>query len=212
MRLQEERLNADDLLRLAAFRYLADMEVEMIGLDQRQNDCRLKANHAFGTACIFERRMRSLERRRNWITYLGIAVPALTGSFILSFGKDWLPYLAVVAGITAATQLALSLWSIVAKWDDKYSYALRAMEAQTKLFNSWEKLAKYPPPDLELRMKELADEDERQENSDKAQNISDEERRYGLRKVLYQYGLVCVICKNKPTSMKSSQCDTCGNF
>jgi mobilome CxxCx(11)CxxC protein len=181
-------------------------------VEQLRNDCRQKANYAFGTASIFERRMRRLERRRNWITYLGIVVPALVGSLVLSFGKDWLPYLAALAGIMVAIQLAISLWSIIAKWDDKYSYAVGAMQAQTKLFNSWERLAKYPPPDLEPRAKELSDEDERQENSDKAQNVSDKEKRYGLRKTLYQYGLTCVNCKIKPSSMKPSKCDTCGNF
>jgi mobilome CxxCx(11)CxxC protein len=170
-------------------------------VDQLRSDCRTKAHYAFGTSSVFERRMRRLERRRNWITYLGIVVPLLVGSLVLSFGKDWLPYVAVPAGLVGAVQLALSVWSIVAKWDDNYSYAQGAMQAQTKLFNAWDRLAKYPPTDLAQRVKELSDEDERQENSDRAQNISEKEKRYGMRKTLYQYKLPCASCKIQPPSM-----------
>jgi mobilome CxxCx(11)CxxC protein len=182
-------------------------------VEQLRNDCRQKANYAFGTASIFEHRMRRLERLRYTITYLGIIVPVLVGSLALtSLGKTLLPYMEFPAGVVITLQLALSIWSIIAKWDEKYLYALGAMQVQTKLFNSWNRLAKYPPPDLERRVHELLEKDELQENSDLAQNVSDKEKRYGLRKTLYHYGLTCATCQIKPSSMKPSKCDTCGNF
>jgi len=174
--------------------------------------CSDKRFQAFGTGKIFERRVKRLERRRNWITYLGIAVPLLVGSLGLSFGGNWVKYLAVPAGIAAAIQLILSLWSLVARWDDKYVYAVSAMQAQTKLFNSWDFLAKRQPANLEQRIDDLAAEDQRQETSDIAQGILPEEKRFAMRAALYHYGLVCLACKIQPPSMKASKCDTCGNF
>lgn len=167
----------------------------MAPVDLLVKDCREKAYYAFGTSKIFERRRRRLESGRNWITYLGIVVPLLVGSLGLSFGKEWAPVLAVPAGIAITIQLVLSLWSVVYKWDDKYSYSIRAMQEQTKLFNAWDGLAKQPPADLGQRIKDLAAEDQRQETNDMAQNISEKEKRFGMRKTLYQYGLACQTCK-----------------
>lgn len=174
--------------------------------------CRDKAFYAFGTSKIFERRMRRLELSRNWITYLGIVVPLLVGSLALSFGKEWVVFLAVPAGIVIAIQLALSVWSLVAKWDDKYSYSINAMQAQTKLFNAWDQLGKRRPEDLEKLVDELNVDDQRQEALDLAQSISEKEKRYAMRYSLFHFAQACRSCKTKPASMKPTNCDTCGNF
>lgn len=184
----------------------------MVDRTDLMKQCRDKAFYAFGTSKIFERRMRRLEVRRGWITYLGILVPLLVGSLVLSFGKEWLAHLAVPAGIVGALQLSLSVWSVVAKWDDKYAYALTAMQAQTKLFNAWDSLPKRKPADLEQQVNSLDAEDQRQESADLAQNISDKEKHFAMRASLFHFGNACQICRIKPTSMKSSKCDMCGNF
>jgi mobilome CxxCx(11)CxxC protein len=180
--------------------------------EQLQHHCREKAFYAFGTTKLFDRRMRRLDIWRKCITYLGIIVPLMIGSVVLSFGKDWLPYVLYPAGFVSTIQLALSVWSIVAKWDDKYSYALSALQSQTKLFNEWDHLAKRCPTNLEQRVDLLDAEDRRQEQADIAQNISEIEKRYAMRSALYQFGKQCVRCKVKPVSMKPLDCDTCGNF
>ena len=177
-----------------------------------QAHCREKAFYAFGTARIFEQRMRKLDQLRNWITYLGIVVPLLIGSAALSFGTYWLPYALIPAGLLGCAQLALSAWSLVAKWDDKYSYAINAMQAQTRLFNSWDVLAKRMPVDIEARAGDLDGEDQRQEQTDLVQNVSPEEKRYAMRASLYHFGNACVRCGQTPKSLKPSSCDTCGNY
>jgi mobilome CxxCx(11)CxxC protein len=146
------------------------------------------------------------------ITYLGILVPLLVGGMALSFDTKWLAFVVVPAGILSCFQLALSAWSLVAKWDDKHAYSLSSVKAQTRLFNSWDGLAKRPPSDLDARVRELDTEDQRQEQSDLTQNIQPEEKRYAMRAALYHFGSACVRCKQVPSSMKSSNCDTCGNF
>jgi len=156
--------------------------------------------------------MRTLDRLRSWITYLGIVVPLLIGAAVLSFGTEWLPYALVPAGLLGCVQIALSAWSLVARWDDKYSYAISALQAQTRMFNAWDGLAKRAPPDMESKTTDLDAEDQRLEQADLAQNISAKEKRYAMRAALYHFGNACVRCGQKPASLKPSSCDTCGNF
>ena len=174
--------------------------------------CRDKAFFAFGTSKIFERRLRRLDKLRNWITYLGIVVPVLVGAIAMSFDTKYLPYAIVPAGILGCVQLALSAWSLVAKWDDKHSYALAALQAQTRLFNAWDLLAKRDPPDIQIKVDDLDAEDQRQEAADLAQNVSPEEQRLGMRSALFHFGNNCKTCGVKPVSLQPSNCDTCGNF
>jgi len=174
--------------------------------------CREKAFFAFGTARIFERRLRQLSGLRNWITYLGIVVPLLIGGVALSFDTKVLPYLIIPAGLIGLVQLALSAWSLVAKWDDRHAFSLNALQAQTRLFNAWDALAKYNPPDIAAKAAELGEEDQRQEAQDLTQLISKQEKNYGMRAALFHFGNECVTCKLRPTSLKPSGCDTCGNF
>lgn len=174
--------------------------------------CGVKRFYAFGTAKIFERRANSIEIKRNWITYLGIMVPLLVGASVLAFGTKALPYLLVPAGLLGLLQLSLSVWSLVAKWDARHTYALSAAQAQTRLFNAWDALIRRPPPDLEIRIAELDVDDQEQEQSDLTQNISGQEKRFAMRSSLYFFGSNCRACGRKPASMMPSQCDTCGNF
>lgn len=177
-----------------------------------QAHCREKAFYAFGTTKIFERRIHRLDRLRTAITYLGIVVPLLIGGAVLSFGTNWLAYAIVPAGVVGCLQLGLSAWSLVAKWDDKHAYALGAMQAQTRLFNAWDRLAKRPPVDFESKVNELDIEDQRQEQADLSQNLLPQEKRFAMHATLYHFGNMCVRCGQKPTSMKPTDCDTCGNF
>ena len=174
--------------------------------------CREKAFFAFGTARIFERRLRRLNELRNWITYLGIVVPLLIGGVAMSFDTKVLPYVIIPAGLVGLVQLALSAWSLVAKWDDKHAFSLSALQAQTRLFNAWDALAKRNPPDINTKANELDAEDQRQETQDLTQVITKQEKNYGMRAALFHFGNECPTCKVRPVSLKASGCDTCGNF
>lgn len=100
-----------------------------------QAHCRERAFFAFGTARIFERRLHRLTSLRNWITYLGIVVPLTVGAVALSFDSKILPFFLIPAGILGVAQLALSAWSLVARWDERHASALASLQAQTRLFN-----------------------------------------------------------------------------
>jgi len=176
--------------------------------------CRDRAFYAYGTYRIFEQRALGLRWKRNAITFLGILVPVVVGSLILSFGTmpKILPYILALAGIVGTVQLVMSVWSLVARWDEQHSYATSAMLANTRLFNSWEKLANSAPNISPQMHAELEAEDGRQEQADLAQHITPKEKRFAMRASLQHMGLPCATCGIKPTSMEPSSCDICGNF
>ena len=180
--------------------------------DQLQITCRDKAFYALGTCRLFERRMAKLEKRRAAITYLGIVIPLLVGGIVLGLGQKWLPYLLVPAGLLGTLQICLSAWSLVARWDEKYAYAVTAVRAQTSLFNEWDRLAKRPPADIDAKLQALEVEDARQEQADLTQNLTPGEKRYAMHAALYYFGSECRACRQKPLSMKPAKCDTCGNY
>lgn len=176
--------------------------------------CINRAFYAYGTSRIFDRRCQNLRKGRNVITFLGVAVPLTVGSLILSFGAkpELMPVLVWLAGLIGTIQLVLSAWSIVARWDEQYSYAMSAMLANTRLYNSWDHLSKSQQSNLQGLVAEMDEEDQRQEQSDLAAHITEKEKRFAMRAALYYKGLSCATCMAKPTSMKPSNCDTCGNF
>ena len=176
--------------------------------------CTDRAFYAYGTSQLFDRRAQKLTPLRNSITFLGIAVPLVMGSLYLSFGSmpKLMPYLLIFAGIIGTAQLALSTWSIVARWDEKYSYAVGSVQANTRLFNAWTRLSKRSQVEIDNSIPDLDAEDQRQEQSDLTQNITEKEKRYAMRSSLYYFGLPCRVCNQKPTTISPSNCDCCGNF
>jgi mobilome CxxCx(11)CxxC protein len=183
-----------------------------IATEELCRHAREKAFYAYGTGQIFERRMRLLKGWRATIVYLGIGVPGLVGFVALSFGKQWVTYLEAVAGIVLAFQFAISLWSVVDNWDERYAYALAAARANMRLFTEWDSVAKLPPDDVEAHVKELDAENNRQDAADLGQAISVKEKRYGMRSALFYFRKVCATCNQMPMSLKPLNCDTCGNF
>lgn len=177
-------------------------------------DCREKEFYAYGTTRIFEKRANVLRTLRTWITFLGIVVPVIIGGLVLTFGQNAhvLPIFIVVAGVVGLMQLTLSTWSIVARWDEKYEYAVDSSRHNTEIFNAFKRLADAEFTDREEQYKEAMRENEAREFKDIGQGISDKERRYAYRESLKYYQKPCYICNIVPKTVKPSKCDACGNF
>ncbi|MDR3625278.1 MAG: hypothetical protein P4L45_00510, partial [Ignavibacteriaceae bacterium] len=47
---------------------------------------------------------------------------------------------------------------------------------------------------------------------DNQQYITEKEKRMGMRAGLRQFKRACAACKQVPVSLKSTNCDVCGNF
>jgi mobilome CxxCx(11)CxxC protein len=176
--------------------------------------CQDKAFHAYGTSQIFERRARRYGRGRTVITYFGIVVPLLVGATATAFGisSAWFPALLYAAGLLGIAQLAISVWSIVARWDERYGQAVDAARSNTRLFNLWSKLETTQPADLERRVEDALLADQDQEQKDIGCGITDEEKRFAMHISLFYFRKVCPTCKSVPASRKPTDCDMCGNY
>jgi len=169
--------------------------------------------YCFGTSRIFEKRAQKLKTLRTWITFLGIVTPVIVGGAVLSFGSDKniLPYFLFIAGVVGLVQLTLSTWAIVARWDERYEYAVDALRVNTDLYNKWKSYCEIDPENKKL-FKTLQSEYEIQEIKDIGQTISDKEKRFANRESLKYYKKECHLCNSIPITSKPEKCDGCGNY
>ena len=64
----------------------------------------------------------------------------------------------------------------------------------------------------ELRNEVLKTENNLRRHIDNQQNVTEKEKRFGMRAALRQYQKQCSACKKVPTTMKPTSCGVCGNF
>lgn len=183
---------------------------------QIRQKCWDRALEAFGTGYIFEKRANRLRYQLRILTFLGIVVPLVAGAIVLAFGKVALsPFLLIPAGILGIIQVVGSLWSLVARWDDVYSYAIESLNSNYRLSNNYQRLAENPPEalsELQIQFNLLDREDEFRSAEDYKQAISEKEKRKGMRAALRKFRRPCAGCGQVPTSMKSTDCSICGQF
>lgn len=178
---------------------------------------RKNAYHAFATAKVFERRLKKLRRQLKWLSFLGLIAPVLVGGVVLSFGSqspafDWL---VVAAGTVIVVQAVISLWSLVADWEDHYRYSVESMAANYRLFEEWDELARVPPDDTDdfhARVTGAKREMVGRLHQDYKWGPKDWEIRRGMRAALREKGAECVSCGEVPYSMRSTSCPVCGRF
>ena len=171
--------------------------------------------YCFGTVRIFEKRAERLKFLRTLITFLGLVTPLMVGSIFLSFGnhEKITPYLIAVAGVAAAIQLALSAWSIVARWDESYEYAVESLRSNTELYNSFKSLPEEKESSRKLeRYQKLKKLYEAREREDLGQNVKDKEKRFANYEALKYYKQECQQCGLIPKTRKPGKCTACGNF
>lgn len=182
-----------------------------------------KAIEAFGTAYIFEKRAEAVKWKLKLLTFTGLALPLLLGGVALRFGQDsilfWIVY--PLAGTVGIAQLALSLWSVVSGWNDAMAYSLESMTHNYRLstlFSDLAKSRKSNKNDEEKRFQVLIAEYRVREDADLKKQVSEKEKRKGMRAALRQFRKSCYGCGEVPTSMdlksnpKSENCPVCGNY
>lgn len=185
--------------------------------DTLRSQCWNNALHSFGTAYIFERRASHFRLRLRLLSFLGIIVPLLVGYIVITYGTrfKYIDAILIIGAILGLVQLVASSWALVAKWDDEYAYAQESTNANYDLSYRYQALAQNPPiklDDFRIRL-DLLDAARRcRSDLDYRHSITDAEKRKGMRAALRNYQRACATCKEVPTSMKPTKCDTCGNF
>jgi mobilome CxxCx(11)CxxC protein len=182
-----------------------------------RKSCWNEALQCFGTSEIFAKRAVKYRRRLRLLTFLGVAVPATVGGILLSFGANFehLNLTIYLASLLGLVQLVLSLWSLVAKWDDSFAYSLESLSSNRSLVSLFEDIGRNPPSDeqeFKLRYELIQSDNRLRAQRDDQQMITPQEKRYGMRSALRQYRRACAGCNQIPTSMKSTSCGVCGNF
>jgi mobilome CxxCx(11)CxxC protein len=172
------------------------------------------ALHMFGTGYLFERRARAPKRGLFILSFSGLVLPVVLGSYVAAFGRSapQLERVIVVIGVIAGLQAILSVWALVAKWDDQYTVAIEGAREYNRLATGFRSLAKSPSDDAEVRFKILTAERNARESADVSQLLTDKEKRRGMRAALREFQKECVSCKQVPHSMRPTNCPVCGDF
>lgn len=183
--------------------------------DEQRRHCNDNALHCFGTAYIFEKCASSIRYKLRVIAFLGIAVPAAVGALISTFlfKPDQIEIAAIIAGVLGLLQLLFSIWSLVSHWDKNLSYYLESKSANYRLASSWNQLGNttiLSDQEFASDLQVLEKESEIRSDLDNRHDISDSEKRMGMRAGLRKYQRPCVQCGQVPQSMKSSSCGVCG--
>lgn len=179
-----------------------------------RQECWRRAVEAFGTAHIFEDRARSNRCKLRLLEFSGLAVPLLVGVAVLAFGleAEFLDEAVTAAAIAAGLQLVVTLWALVAGWDDEFGYAKESAADNHRLSKLFAKLARTDPDDLETQFEIRDAEYTAREQSDYQRGITEKEKRKGMRAGLRRFQRQCSACGEVPESLEPSDCSVCGNF
>ena len=145
---------------------------------------------------------------------MGIVTPLVVGAAALAFGteSEVLSVFISAAAIVGLVQLVLSTWSIVARWDERYEYAVESIRDNTKIYNDFKRLSAEGVPDDDARVKIALEAYQRREFSDISRNITDKEKRFAARESYKYFKKECHICNEIPKTSKPGKCGGCGNF
>jgi mobilome CxxCx(11)CxxC protein len=184
---------------------------------EKRRSCADAALLCHGTAYIFEKRAGKIRMKIAILSFLGIAGPASVGAIVATFKLSLqnVEYVLLIAGIIAAIQLLLSIWSLVSKWNDSFSYYLESKATNYRLSKRYDDLCKtttLSEHDFDVQFGELEKEAELRATLDNQYDVKDAEKRMGMRYGLRKYQRECAGCGKVPKSMKATDCDICGNY
>lgn len=185
--------------------------------DDKLRKCADEALKAHGTAYIFEKRAATVRTRLLILSFLGIAGPASVGAIISTYSLDNETTKIVIggAGVIAIAQLLFSIWALVSKWDSNLASYIESKSSNYNLSSRFDNLAKdttLAQHEFDTEFKILEKEAELRRALDHQFDITDKEKRMGMRYGLRQFQRPCAQCNTVPTNMKPTSCGVCGDF
>lgn len=188
--------------------------------EQRKQEEWKRAFDAYGTSYVFTKRAESIRLPMRILTFTGLALPILVGLVLSKFGSDS-GVSTVVTWVTfgvGALQVLLSLWSLVAGWNESLAYSNESMTHNAQLSTSFMEVAQARDVEEPIRFNLLKVADQSRRDADQKKGITEKEIRRGMRAALRQFKKACAGCHEVPTSMdlkvnlKSKKCGVCGNY
>jgi mobilome CxxCx(11)CxxC protein len=182
-----------------------------------RRSCNESAERCFGTAYIFEQRARPLRNALKVLSFSSLAGPLSIGILVVAVGTEsgMLPYAIFTASVLSALQVIVSLWSLTSKWQENFTYYIESKADNYYLADKFQSLAKKTVgTEAEWRQgSELLETlGGLRSKTDYQHDISDEEKRMGMKASLRNFQRECVGCKSTPTSMEPSDCTVCGDY
>lgn len=164
---------------------------------------------------IYTKKLKSIGVLLRISKVLGIIIPVLLGGTLASYGQN---SSIITLAITITTpiallQLCLSTYLTVIGMDEKFAEYNSMAASYSIIEGDFKMLAKYPLDNFDEYTKKFEILLEREKGISGANiDVTDKEKRMGMRFGLREYSRHCVGCKTVPLSMKSTNCDICGNF
>ena len=185
--------------------------------DEKRGNCADSALKCFGTAYIFGQRARPIRMALRILTFSGIAGPAALGGVVAAFNlkPEFVGIAVTIAGTIALVQVVISIWSLVASWDSALSYSVESKAANYRLADQFFKLGRttvLTPEEFDTELTALEAEAGFRTELDNRIDLTDKEKRMGMRAGLRHYSRICAGCGEIPKSMESSKCPVCGQF
>jgi mobilome CxxCx(11)CxxC protein len=184
--------------------------------EERRN-CHDSALRCFGTAYIFECRAAPLRVALKLLAFSSLIGPLSIGSLVLAVGlsSKLIPWAIAIAAFLSVVQITLSLWSLVSHWQENLSYYLKSKADNYRLADQFVGLGNntiFPDNKWRTEFSVLEALGSNRTQLDLRNDITDEEKRMGMRAALREYQRSCASCHQVPRSLEALDCPTCGNF
>lgn len=184
-------------------------------IDKIRKDCWDKTLDAIGYGYIYQLKIKEINYWLRISKVLGIIIPVFLGG-ILTSTYNSPEYISMAIWITspfALGQLVLStILTINGADENVLKYSTKAAEYLV-IETEYRQMARYPNSNEFEYLKKFEILIEREKGISKANlEVTDKEKRIGMRFGLRELSRKCVGCNEKPLSMNSSNCDICGNF
>jgi mobilome CxxCx(11)CxxC protein len=143
--------------------------------------------------------------------------PLAIGSLVIAVGTKGAiitPAL-VAASALSIIQIVVSLWALISRWSENLAYYLESKADNYQISDRFKDLANntsYSDSKWRREFEVLETLGVMRGSLDHRHDISDEEKRMGMRASLRNFQRECVGCKTTPTSMESSTCNVCGGY
>lgn len=180
-------------------------------------ECWNRACDCFATAKIFERRALRYRNKLNWLSYLGIAVPAVFGAMVALWGKSVLESSILMFVVAAAgiVQVGMSVFALIHHWAEEHAYSNQSASTNFQLSDEFKLLAPSsltPTPTTRKEFNRLVARDQAQTSLDNQKHVTDSEKCRGHRYALRQFQRECATCGIEPKDISPTTCKTCGGF
>lgn len=183
--------------------------------DDIKKDCWEKSFHAKAVSYIYQTRARKISKWLNISKVTGFVIPVLIGGIVTSsLPPDVLKYTLIITSPIAILQLVASTVLTVSNKENNYTEYTKYFIKNNMLCYDFEQLAKFSPPlqDIDIFKSQYNILCEREKGLIDVDDLSDKEKRMGMRYALRDNNKSCIQCNKIPYSMTPSNCDVCGNF